>query len=72
LGAFAAASCYTKTQGRAWLTSGVEKATVDALREASRREDPYTLRHYGEMWVDLLFRDRPYRSSWRAVAASVG
>lgn len=43
LGAFAAASCYTKTQGRAWLTSGVEKAT----------EDLYTLRHYGEMWVDL-------------------
>lgn len=43
LGAFKAAREYTQTQARAWLTSGVEHATLD----------PYTLQHYGEMWINL-------------------
>jgi alkylation response protein AidB-like acyl-CoA dehydrogenase len=43
LGALEAAQEYTRTQSRAWLTSGVEQAT----------QDPYTLHHYGEMWVNL-------------------
>jgi len=43
LGAFAAAKEYTQTSTRAWLTSGVEKAT----------DDPYILQHYGEMWMNL-------------------
>ncbi|MBD2024471.1 acyl-CoA dehydrogenase family protein [Leptolyngbya sp. FACHB-711] len=43
LGAFEAAKEYTQTSTRAWLTSGVEKAT----------DDPYILQHYGEMWMNL-------------------
>jgi alkylation response protein AidB-like acyl-CoA dehydrogenase len=43
LGAFDAAKQYTRTTTRPWLTSGVESAT----------QDPYILKHYGEMWVDL-------------------
>jgi alkylation response protein AidB-like acyl-CoA dehydrogenase len=43
LGAFAAAKDYTSSQARPWLTSGVEQAS----------DDPYTLHHYGEMWIDL-------------------
>lgn len=42
-GAFAAATEYTQTKTRAWLTSGVEHAT----------QDPYILRHYGELWANL-------------------
>lgn len=42
-GAFAAAKEYTQTETRAWLNSGVEKAT----------QDPYILKHYGEMWTQL-------------------
>jgi alkylation response protein AidB-like acyl-CoA dehydrogenase len=42
-GAFDAAKQYTRTTARPWLTSGVESAT----------QDPYILKHYGEMWVDL-------------------
>jgi alkylation response protein AidB-like acyl-CoA dehydrogenase len=42
-GAFAAAKEYTQSQTRAWLTSGVERAT----------QDPYILHHYGEMAIAL-------------------
>lgn len=43
LGAFAAAKNYTRTNTRAWLTSGVEGAT----------QDPYILHHYGEAAIQL-------------------
>lgn len=43
LGALAAAKNYTQTSTRAWLTSGVEKAT----------QDPYILHHYGELWIKV-------------------
>lgn len=43
LGALAAAKTYTQTSTRAWLTSGVEKAT----------QDPYILHHYGELWIKV-------------------
>jgi alkylation response protein AidB-like acyl-CoA dehydrogenase len=43
LGALAAAKTYTQTSTRAWLTSGVEKAT----------DDPYILHHYGEMGIKV-------------------
>ncbi|BAZ02520.1 acyl-CoA dehydrogenase type 2 domain protein [Tolypothrix tenuis PCC 7101] len=42
-GALAAAKEYTKTQTRAWITSGVDSAS----------KDPYILRHYGEFWAEL-------------------
>jgi alkylation response protein AidB-like acyl-CoA dehydrogenase len=42
-GAFDAAKQYTRTTTRPWLTSGVESAT----------QDPYILKHFGELWVDL-------------------
>ena len=42
-GAFEAAIEYTTTITRPWITSGVESAT----------QDPYILRHYGELWVEL-------------------
>lgn len=42
-GALDAARAYTKTQSRAWITSGVDQAT----------QDPYILHHYGEMWANL-------------------
>ncbi|QYO68604.1 hypothetical protein JVX88_21935 [Leptolyngbya sp. 7M] len=37
------AKIYTQSQTRAWITSGVEKATAD----------PYMLHHYGEAWTNL-------------------
>jgi alkylation response protein AidB-like acyl-CoA dehydrogenase len=43
LGAFAAAKEYTKTNARAWITSGVEQAS----------QDPYILHHYGEAAIQL-------------------
>ncbi len=42
-GAYAAAREYTRTVTRPWPTSGIDNAT----------QDPYTLKHYGDMWVDL-------------------
>ena len=42
-GALEAAREYTKTQRRAWPTSGVAEAN----------EDPYVLHHYGSMWLEL-------------------
>ncbi|MEE3717683.1 acyl-CoA dehydrogenase family protein [Tumidithrix elongata RA019] len=42
-GAFAAAKDYTRNQARPWLTSNAPSAA----------EDPYILKHYGEIWVDL-------------------
>lgn len=42
-GAFAAAREYTQSQTRAWLNSGVERAT----------QDSYILHHYGEMAIAL-------------------
>ncbi|HEY9642682.1 MAG TPA: acyl-CoA dehydrogenase family protein [Coleofasciculaceae cyanobacterium] len=42
-GAFEAATQYTTTLTRPWITSGVEKAT----------QDPYILHHYGELWIGL-------------------
>ncbi|GFN31427.1 acyl-CoA dehydrogenase family protein [Paenibacillus xylaniclasticus] len=42
-GAFEAAKSYTRTTTRAYRKSGVAKAS----------EDPYILKHYGEMWVEL-------------------
>ena len=60
LGAFEAAKEYTKTNTRAWLTSGVDQAT----------DDPYILQHYGEMWMNLeaaiLLADRATASVQRA------
>ncbi|KAF7276544.1 hypothetical protein GWI33_010098, partial [Rhynchophorus ferrugineus] len=42
-GAFAEAKRYTQKEARAWFLSDVEHAN----------EDPYTLRHYGEFWLQL-------------------
>ncbi len=42
-GAFAAATQYTTTQTRPWITSGVDSAS----------KDPYILHHYGEFWIQL-------------------
>lgn len=42
-GAFEAATEYTQTTTKPWLTSGVKSAT----------QDPYILQNYGNMWVDL-------------------
>lgn len=42
-GAFEAAKGYTLPSSRPWLTSGVSSAS----------EDPYILKHYGELWVAL-------------------
>lgn len=42
-GAFEAAKNYTLPSSRPWLTSGVGSAS----------QDPYILKHYGELWVDL-------------------
>lgn len=42
-GAFVAARQYTITTTQPWLTSGVDRAT----------QDPYILRHYGELWTEL-------------------
>jgi len=42
-GAFEAAKNYTLPSSRPWLTSGVSSAS----------EDPYILKHYGELWVEL-------------------
>ncbi|EPF69951.1 acyl-CoA dehydrogenase family protein [Acinetobacter rudis] len=42
-GAFAEAKHYTQNETRAWFLSDVEHAN----------EDPYTLRHYGEFWLQL-------------------
>jgi alkylation response protein AidB-like acyl-CoA dehydrogenase len=43
MGGLAEAKKYTRSTTRPWLTSGV----------ASASEDPYVLRHYGEMWSQL-------------------
>ena len=60
-GAFAEAKRYTQTRSKAWGTSGVAAAT----------EDPYILRHYGELWLALegarLLADRAadiFQRSW--------
>lgn len=42
-GAFEAAKGYTLPSSRPWLTSGVSSAS----------QDPYILKHYGELWVEL-------------------
>ncbi|NEQ27135.1 MAG: monooxygenase, partial [Microcoleus sp. SIO2G3] len=42
-GALATATAYTTTTTRPWLTSGVDSAA----------QDPYILRHYGELWTNL-------------------
>jgi alkylation response protein AidB-like acyl-CoA dehydrogenase len=42
-GAFEAAKNYTMTQTRPWIMSGVDHAT----------QDPYILKHYGELWMQL-------------------
>lgn len=42
-GAFEAAQHYLHTQARPWLTANVEQAT----------QDPYVLRHCGELWAQL-------------------
>lgn len=42
-GAFDAARKYTTTVMRPWFTAGVEQAS----------QDPYILRHYGELWAQL-------------------
>ena len=42
-GALSEARQYTRGQGRAWFASGVDKPS----------DDPYVLRHYGEMTVEL-------------------
>ncbi len=42
-GAFAEAKDYTLNETRAWFSSSSESA----------HEDPYTLRHYGEFWLEL-------------------
>ena len=42
-GAFEAAKEYTTTVTRPWIHSGVERAS----------QDPYILRHYGELWIQL-------------------
>ena len=42
-GAFNEAKRYTKNEARSWFLSGVDLAN----------EDPYTLRHYGEFWLQL-------------------
>uniref|UniRef100_B8HZC4 Acyl-CoA dehydrogenase type 2 domain protein n=1 Tax=Cyanothece sp. (strain PCC 7425 / ATCC 29141) TaxID=395961 RepID=B8HZC4_CYAP4 len=41
--AFESARAYTVTTARPWLTSGVDSAT----------KDPYTLHHYGDLWMEL-------------------
>lgn len=42
-GAFEAAQAYTRSTTQPWITSGVERAA----------QDPYILRHYGELWTAL-------------------
>lgn len=42
-GAFDAATDYTTTQTRPWITAGVDSAS----------KDPYILHHYGEFWLQL-------------------
>lgn len=42
-GALAAAKQYTITETKPWITSGVDNAT----------QDPYILRHYGDLWTEL-------------------
>jgi alkylation response protein AidB-like acyl-CoA dehydrogenase len=42
-GALAVARGYTREHRRAWPSSGVEQA----------KDDPYTLHHYGEMWLGI-------------------
>lgn len=42
-GAYAQARLYTRKEARPWLRSTA----------ASAAQDPYVLRHYGQMWVDL-------------------
>ncbi|OKH50326.1 monooxygenase [Calothrix sp. HK-06] len=42
-GAFESSREYTRTNSKPWITSGVDSAT----------EDPYTLHHYGEFWIEL-------------------
>ncbi len=42
-GALAEARVYTRSQSRAWFSSGVESPT----------QDPYVLQKYGEFWVEL-------------------
>lgn len=42
-GAFTAARQYTISTTQPWLNSGVDRAT----------QDPYILRHYGELWTEL-------------------
>ncbi len=42
-GAFQSASDYTRTESRAWISSGVEKAS----------QDPYVLKAYGEFYIQL-------------------
>jgi alkylation response protein AidB-like acyl-CoA dehydrogenase len=42
-GALETAKAYTTTMSRSWMTSGVDRAV----------DDPYILRHYGELWVEF-------------------
>ena len=42
-GALEEAKAYTRGQTRPWIASGVERAT----------DDPYILRHYGELWLAI-------------------
>jgi alkylation response protein AidB-like acyl-CoA dehydrogenase len=55
-GAFATAKSFIQTQARPWLNSGVSDAT----------QDPYIVRHFGELLVDLeaarVLTDRAARS----------
>ncbi len=62
-GAFEAARKYTCASKRAWVTSGVE----------SPSQDPYVLRHYGELFAQLeaarLLSERAaasFQTAWRA------
>lgn len=42
-GALLAASDYTRTQSKPWITSGIDRVT----------QDPYILQHYGELWTGV-------------------
>ncbi|MGI4791224.1 MAG: acyl-CoA dehydrogenase family protein [Janthinobacterium lividum] len=60
-GAFAEAKHYTRTRSKAWGTSGTAEAS----------QDPYVLRHYGQLWVALegakLLADRAgevFQQAW--------
>jgi alkylation response protein AidB-like acyl-CoA dehydrogenase len=61
-GALDAARVYTSEQSRPWIASGVEHPS----------DDPFVLRHYGELWVELeaarLLTDEAARALDRAYA----